>query len=89
MITKNPMGLDRWVGQGVYYPYMTLLAQMGLGMSRGIAWGMSVLGISAPRKGRVSPHRLERERFVPGEYVSIREDDGRYHTFQVVSIKPI
>lgn len=33
--------------------------------------------------------RLERERFVPGEYVSIREDDDRYHTFQVVSIKTL
>lgn len=32
--------------------------------------------------------RLDRERFVHGEYVSIREDDGKLHTFQVVSIRP-
>ena len=31
-----------------------LLALLGLG---------AVLGITTPRKGRVSPHRLERERF--------------------------
>lgn len=70
------MGLDRGVRKGVYYPYMTLLAQMGLGMSRGIAWGMSVLGISAPRKGRVSPHRLERERFegeVRNQFLKLKE----------------
>ena len=32
--------------------------------------------------------RLEDERFVPGEYVSIRENDGVMHTFQVVSVRP-
>jgi hypothetical protein len=32
--------------------------------------------------------RLETERFTVGEYVSIKEDDGRLHTFQIVSIKP-
>ncbi len=31
--------------------------------------------------------RLDEERFVPGEYVSIREDDGRLHTFQVVFVR--
>ena len=32
--------------------------------------------------------RLNTERFVPGEYVSIREDDGKTHVFQVVSVRP-
>lgn len=32
--------------------------------------------------------RLGDEPFVPGEYVSIREDDGKLHTFQVVSARP-
>ena len=33
--------------------------------------------------------RLGEECLVPGEYVSIREDDGRLHTFQVISCKPV
>lgn len=33
--------------------------------------------------------RFGDERFVPGEYVSIREDDGVMHTFQVISVKPL
>lgn len=32
--------------------------------------------------------RLKDEVFTPGEYVSIREDDGRMHTFQVIAIRP-
>lgn len=32
--------------------------------------------------------RFGDERFVVGEYVSIREDDGKMHTFQVVAVKP-
>ncbi len=70
------MGLDRGVGRGVYYLYMTLLAQMGLGVSRVITRGMSVLGFSAPQKGRVSPHRLERERFegeVRSQFLKLKE----------------
>ncbi|MDR3475470.1 MAG: hypothetical protein P4M09_27805 [Devosia sp.] len=31
--------------------------------------------------------RHQGERLAPGEYVSIREDDGRLHTFQVVAVK--
>jgi hypothetical protein len=31
--------------------------------------------------------RLGEERFVTGEYVSIREDDGKMHTLQVISVK--
>ncbi len=31
-------------------------------------------------------YRLETERFVPGEYVSIREDDGHLHVFKVVAV---
>ena len=31
--------------------------------------------------------KLGAERFVPGEYISIREDDGKTHTFRVVSIQ--
>lgn len=30
---------------------------------------------------------LNSECFVPGEYVSIREDDGKMHTFQIVSVR--
>ncbi|HEY0919295.1 hypothetical protein [Devosia sp.] len=33
--------------------------------------------------------RFGDERFVVGEYVSIREDDGDVHTFQVVQVKPV
>lgn len=36
-----------------------------------------------------SGFRLETERFTVGEYVSIKEDDGRFHTFQVISVKSI
>lgn len=32
--------------------------------------------------------RLGEEKFVPGEYVSIREDDGRTHVFQVIAVRP-
>lgn len=32
--------------------------------------------------------RLGTECFVPGEYVSVREDDGHIHTFQIVSCRP-
>lgn len=32
--------------------------------------------------------RLADERFVPGEYASVREDDGRMHTFQVIAVRP-
>lgn len=32
--------------------------------------------------------RFSSERFVVGEYVSIREDDGRDHTFRVRSVGP-
>lgn len=35
-----------------------------------------------------SGFRLERERFVVGDHVPIREDDDTVHRFQVVSIKP-
>ena len=31
--------------------------------------------------------RLGTERFVPGEYVSVREDDGKLHTFQVILVR--
>lgn len=31
--------------------------------------------------------KLGTERFVPGEYISIREDDGKTHVFQVVSVR--
>jgi len=34
-----------------------------------------------------SGFRFGSERFVPGEYVSIREHDGRMHTFRVVSVE--
>ena len=32
--------------------------------------------------------RLSEERFVVGEYVSIREDDGKMHVFRVTSVRP-
>ncbi len=31
--------------------------------------------------------RFGEERFVPGEYVSIKEDDGEMHTFQVMQVE--
>jgi len=33
--------------------------------------------------------KLKDEHFVPGEYVSIREDDSVMHTFQIISVKPV
>lgn len=31
--------------------------------------------------------KLSDEQFVPGEYVSIREDDGKIHPFRIVSVE--
>ena len=33
--------------------------------------------------------KLGNHRFTPGEYVSIRDDDGELHTFQVTTVEPI
>jgi hypothetical protein len=33
--------------------------------------------------------RFNEEQFVNGEYVSIREDDGELHTFQVTFVGPV
>jgi hypothetical protein len=33
-------------------------------------------------------HRLEEERFKEGEYISIRERDGEFHPFVVVTVRP-
>jgi hypothetical protein len=41
-----------------------------------------------PASDNETGFRLEHERFVRGEYVSIRQDNG-LHTFQVVSIRPL
>lgn len=41
------------------------------------------------RDGDETCFRFGDERFVPGEYVSILEDDGRYHTFQVREVHPL
>jgi len=35
-----------------------------------------------------SGYRFGSHAFVPGEYVSIRDDDGDLHTFRVVSVEP-
>ena len=48
-------------------------------------WYFDYPGAAADESG----FRLQDERFTVGEYVSIREDDGRLHTFQVVSIKAL
>jgi hypothetical protein len=32
--------------------------------------------------------RFGEERFVPGEYVSVREHDGKMHTFRIVAVEP-
>jgi hypothetical protein len=34
-------------------------------------------------------YRFAAHPFVPGEYVSIRDEDGDMHTFQVVSVDPV
>ena len=34
-------------------------------------------------------HRLGAERFVSGEYVSIRDEHGHMHTYRVVSVEPV
>jgi len=34
-------------------------------------------------------YRFGAHAFVPGEYVSIRDEDGDMHTFQVVSVEPL
>jgi len=33
-------------------------------------------------------YRFAAHPFVPGEYVSIRDEDGEMHTFQIVSVEP-
>jgi hypothetical protein len=33
-------------------------------------------------------YRFGSHAFRPGEYVSIRDDDGELHTFQVISVEP-
>jgi hypothetical protein len=33
-------------------------------------------------------YRFGAHRFIPGEYVSISDDDGQMHTFQVASVRP-
>jgi hypothetical protein len=44
----------------------------------------------AGRSGDDEPgHRLGDERFVTGEYVSIRDERGRMHTYRVVSVAPL
>ena len=37
-------------------------------------------------EGDESGFKLSSHRFVPGEYVSIRDDDGELHTFVVVTV---
>jgi hypothetical protein len=39
------------------------------------------------REGTVRMFRLKADTFVPGETVSIHEDDGSTHTFQVLSVR--
>jgi hypothetical protein len=38
-------------------------------------------------EGDESGFKLSSHRFVPGEYVSIRDDEGEMHTFRVVSVE--
>lgn len=40
-------------------------------------------------EGDESGFKLSSHRFVPGEYVSIRDDDGELHTFVVVTVDNI
>ncbi len=40
-------------------------------------------------EGDESGYRLGSHRFVPGEYVSIRDEDGELHTFRVVAVLDI
>ena len=35
-----------------------------------------------------SGYRFGAHAFMPGEYVSIRDDDGEMHTFRVISVQP-
>lgn len=34
-------------------------------------------------------YRLEQHRFVPGEYVTIAEDEGGAHTYRVITVEPL
>ncbi len=40
-------------------------------------------------EGDESGFKLSSHRFVPGEYISIRDDDGELHTFVVVTVDNI
>jgi hypothetical protein len=40
-------------------------------------------------EGDEAGYRLNSHRFVPGEYVSIRDDDGEMHTFRVVTVTDV
>lgn len=44
---------------------------------------------SPDARGEEAGYRFQDERFVPGEYVSVREDDGTLHTFQVMAVQDI
>jgi hypothetical protein len=44
---------------------------------------------SARQSDNEAGYRLGNERFTPGEYVSIADDHGRMHTYQVVSVQPV
>ena len=51
----------------------------------GGAWQIAYEG--SPNAATESGFHFRDERFVPGEYVSIREDDGRMHTFRVWEVR--
>lgn len=34
-------------------------------------------------------YRLGSERFIPGEYISVRDENGHMHTYRVVSVRPV
>lgn len=51
----------------------------------GGSWGFTY--DLAGDEGDESGFKLGNHRFVPGEYVSIRDDDGKLHTFVVVTVQ--
>jgi hypothetical protein len=49
--------------------------------------GAGQLGLRLRPDRCESGHRFGAHAFRPGEYVSIRDEDGEMHTFQVVSVE--
>lgn len=56
------------------------------GGAGGATWGFAYDGLGHDAE---AGHHLESHRFVPNEYISIRDEDGVTRTFKVVAVQPL